>query len=74
MPRMRLRWVLATELRDDQIAVNGLFPGPVSTAAINADAADGEAGRRRWAPVGEWYKDPAEVAACTFRRGAAPLA
>lgn len=49
--------LLAAELREHQIAVNELVPGPVRGAATDAD----EAGRR-WAAAGEWYKDPADVA------------
>jgi 3-oxoacyl-[acyl-carrier protein] reductase len=55
--------ILAVELRESGIAVNELVPGPTRTsapgAAVGADDSEAE---RRWAAVGEWYKDPADVA------------
>lgn len=52
--------VLAAELRESQVAVNELVPGPTRTRPMDADGED-DAGRR-WAAIGEWYKNPAEVA------------
>jgi NAD(P)-dependent dehydrogenase (short-subunit alcohol dehydrogenase family) len=58
-----LRQILAVELRADDIAVNELLPGMVRTAAI------GQVGDEtpqivldHVAQVGEWLKDPADVA------------
>lgn len=59
-----LRQILAVELRGDRIAVNELLPGMVRTAAI------GQVGNEtpqivldHVANVGEWLKDPEDVAA-----------
>ena len=43
--------LLSAELREHQIAVNELIPGPTATAAIGDD----EAARQRWEARGEWY-------------------
>jgi len=55
--------VLAVELRSSNIAVNELIPGPTRTpgAAAGGAGPDPEA-ERRWADLGEWLKEPAEVA------------
>ncbi len=55
--------VLAAELRDSNIAVNELIPGPTRTPGMGTggDEHDGDA-ERRWKNRGEWLKDPAEVA------------
>jgi 3-oxoacyl-[acyl-carrier protein] reductase len=54
--------VLAAELRESNIAVNELIPGPTRTPGMSADGEhDSEAGQR-WTDLGEWFKDPAEVA------------
>lgn len=50
--------LLAAELRERNIAVNELIPGPTATVAIGDD----DAARRRWEARGEWYKQPADVA------------
>jgi NAD(P)-dependent dehydrogenase (short-subunit alcohol dehydrogenase family) len=50
--------LLSAELREHQIAVNELIPGPTATAAIGDD----EAARQRWKARGEWYKQPEDVA------------
>jgi NAD(P)-dependent dehydrogenase (short-subunit alcohol dehydrogenase family) len=58
-----LRQALAVELRADQIAVNELVPGMVRTAAIGM--VDGETPQivlDHVAHVGEWLKDPEDVA------------
>jgi NAD(P)-dependent dehydrogenase (short-subunit alcohol dehydrogenase family) len=58
-----LRQALAVELRADQIAVNELVPGMVRTAAIGM--VDGETPQivlDHVAQVGEWLKDPEDVA------------
>jgi NAD(P)-dependent dehydrogenase (short-subunit alcohol dehydrogenase family) len=52
--------VLAAELRQDNIAVNELIPGPTRTPGMSAGS-DSEAGKR-WADLGEWFKEPADVA------------
>jgi 3-oxoacyl-[acyl-carrier protein] reductase len=50
--------VLAAELRGSRIAVNELIPGPTRVSATDRDGGTEE----RWAELGEWVKDPAEVA------------
>lgn len=58
-----LRQILAVELRSDNIAVNELLPGMVRTAAIGM--VDGETPQivlDHVAQVGEWLKDPEDVA------------
>ena len=50
--------VLAAELRGNNIAVNELIPGPTRTAGTGAGSETGQ----RWMDLGEWFKDPAEVA------------
>jgi NAD(P)-dependent dehydrogenase (short-subunit alcohol dehydrogenase family) len=52
--------VLAAELRQDNIAVNELIPGPTRTPGMSAGS-DSEVGKR-WADLGEWFKEPADVA------------
>jgi 3-oxoacyl-[acyl-carrier protein] reductase len=58
-----LRQILAVELRADRIAVNELLPGMVRTAAIGM--VDGETPQivlDHVEHVGEWLKDPEDVA------------
>jgi NAD(P)-dependent dehydrogenase (short-subunit alcohol dehydrogenase family) len=56
--------VLATELRADNIAVNELIPGPVRTPALDIFSGAGEEERaERVRAIGEWLKEPADVAA-----------
>jgi 3-oxoacyl-[acyl-carrier protein] reductase len=54
--------VLAAELRERGVAVNELIPGPTRTPSTIADGEPEGEIERRWADLGEWYKDPAEVA------------
>ena len=55
--------VLATELRADSIAVNELIPGPVRTPALDIFSGAGEEERAaRVRAIGEWLKDPDDVA------------
>lgn len=57
--------VLAAELRDAKIAVNELVPGPVRTPALTALGAtsdDADALETRVRAMGEWLKEPDEVA------------
>jgi 3-oxoacyl-[acyl-carrier protein] reductase len=56
--------VLATELRGDNIAVNELIPGPVRTPALDIFSGAGEEERaQRVRAIGEWLKEPEDVAA-----------
>jgi NAD(P)-dependent dehydrogenase (short-subunit alcohol dehydrogenase family) len=55
--------VLAVELRDANIAVNELIPGPVRTPALDTlSAAPEEERAQRIRAIGEWLKDPDDVA------------
>lgn len=54
--------VLAAELRESNIAVNELIPGPTRTPGTDAGDEDASAAERRWRDRGEWLKEPAEVA------------
>jgi 3-oxoacyl-[acyl-carrier protein] reductase len=54
--------VLAAELRESKIAVNELIPGPTRTPGMGTGGAPGGKAEQRWADLGEWFKDPAEVA------------
>ena len=55
--------VLATELRGDNIAVNELIPGPVRTPALDIFSGAGEEERaQRVRAIGEWLKEPEDVA------------
>ena len=55
--------VLATELRGDNIAVNELIPGPVRTPALDIFSGAGEEERaQRIRAIGEWLKEPDDVA------------
>lgn len=55
--------VLATELRSDNIAVNELIPGPVRTPALDIFSGAGEEERaQRVRAIGEWLKEPEDVA------------
>lgn len=55
--------VLATELRSDNIAVNELIPGPVRTPALDIFSGAGEEERaERVRSIGEWLKEPDDVA------------
>ena len=55
--------VLAAELRASNIAVNELVPGPVRTPAIGVfGTTDDDALTERIRGIGEWLKDPADVA------------
>ena len=55
--------VLAAELRGDDIAVNEIIPGPVRTPALDIFSGAGEAERaQRMRAIGEWLKEPEDVA------------
>jgi 3-oxoacyl-[acyl-carrier protein] reductase len=54
--------VLAAEFREFGVAVNELVPGPTRTSSTGADGESGGDFEQRWADLGEWVKDPAEVA------------
>jgi 3-oxoacyl-[acyl-carrier protein] reductase len=55
--------VLAAELRSDRIAVNELVPGPVRTPALDILSSGTEDERaERMRAIGEWLKDPEDVA------------
>jgi 3-oxoacyl-[acyl-carrier protein] reductase len=54
--------VLAAELRENNIAVNELIPGPVRTPGIGAGGEHDNEAEQRWMDLREWFKDPAEVA------------
>jgi len=55
--------VLAVELRASNIAVNELIPGPVRTPALDIFSGAGEEEReQRIRAIGEWLKDPDDVA------------
>jgi len=54
--------VLAVELRSASIAVNELIPGPTRTPGAAGGAEPDQEAERRWADLGEWLKEPAEVA------------
>jgi NAD(P)-dependent dehydrogenase (short-subunit alcohol dehydrogenase family) len=55
--------VLAVELRASHIAVNELVPGPTRTPGMGLDGSERDAEiERRWSEVGEWFKEPDEVA------------
>lgn len=60
--------VLALELRADGISVNEIVPGPVRTTMTGYGADDGRPDASTtnedvWASIGEWIKDPTDVAA-----------
>jgi 3-oxoacyl-[acyl-carrier protein] reductase len=55
--------VLAAELRPDNIAVNELIPGPVRTPALDRLTSGGDDAREVGVrAIGEWLKDPDDVA------------
>jgi 3-oxoacyl-[acyl-carrier protein] reductase len=55
--------VLAAELRNDRIAVNELVPGPVRTPALDILSSGTEEERaERLRAIGEWLKEPEDVA------------
>jgi 3-oxoacyl-[acyl-carrier protein] reductase len=54
--------VLAAELRQNNIAVNELIPGPTRTPGMGAGSEHGSETEQRWKDLGEWFKEPAEVA------------
>ena len=54
--------VLAAELRENNIAVNELIPGPVRTPGTSPGSEHDRRAEQRWADLGEWFKDPDEVA------------
>jgi 3-oxoacyl-[acyl-carrier protein] reductase len=55
--------VLAAELRENNIAVNELVPGPTRTPGMGADGSEHDSEiEQGWMDLKEWFKDPAEVA------------
>jgi 3-oxoacyl-[acyl-carrier protein] reductase len=54
--------VLAAELRGSAITVNELIPGPTRVAGPGADGERDDGTEQRWADLGEWVKDPDDVA------------
>jgi NAD(P)-dependent dehydrogenase (short-subunit alcohol dehydrogenase family) len=54
--------VLAAELRSAHIAVNEIVPGPVRTPALTSLGGENHALEERMRAMGEWLKDPDEVA------------
>jgi NAD(P)-dependent dehydrogenase (short-subunit alcohol dehydrogenase family) len=56
--------VLAAELRSARVAVNEIIPGPVRTPALSAlSGRDHDPGsEKRFRAMGEWLKEPDEVA------------
>jgi 3-oxoacyl-[acyl-carrier protein] reductase len=54
--------VLAAELRGSGIAVNELIPGPTRVAGTGDDDERDDETEQRWADLGEWVKDPDDVA------------
>jgi NAD(P)-dependent dehydrogenase (short-subunit alcohol dehydrogenase family) len=58
-----LRRVLAAELRSSNIVVNELIPGPTRTPGMGIDGtAHDQDIERRWNDLGEWLKEPHDVA------------
>jgi 3-oxoacyl-[acyl-carrier protein] reductase len=54
--------VLAAELRAARIAVNEIVPGPVRTPALSALSGPNPGSEERYRAMGEWLKEPDEVA------------
>jgi NAD(P)-dependent dehydrogenase (short-subunit alcohol dehydrogenase family) len=42
--------------------VNELIPGPTRTPGMGTSGEHGSDAEQRWTDLGEWFKDPAEVA------------
>jgi NAD(P)-dependent dehydrogenase (short-subunit alcohol dehydrogenase family) len=55
--------VLAAELRASGIAVNELIPGPTRVAGPGDDGERDDGTEQRWTDLGEWVKNPGDVAA-----------
>ena len=54
--------VLAAELRTARVAVNEIVPGPVRTPALSTLGGDDRGLEERMGAMGEWLKEPDEVA------------
>jgi NAD(P)-dependent dehydrogenase (short-subunit alcohol dehydrogenase family) len=54
--------VLAAELRGSAITVNELIPGPTRVSGPGVDGERDDGTEQRWADLGEWVKDPDDVA------------
>jgi NAD(P)-dependent dehydrogenase (short-subunit alcohol dehydrogenase family) len=54
--------VLAAELREARIAVNEIVPGPVHTEALDRLGGSGATSPTQWQVLGEWFKEPSDVA------------
>jgi 3-oxoacyl-[acyl-carrier protein] reductase len=52
---------MAAELREHNIAVNELIPGPTRTPGMGVGGEPDTESEQRWMDLKEWFKDPSEV-------------
>ncbi len=65
--------VLAAELRAAKIAVNEIVPGPVRTPALSSLGGDDDGLESRVRAIGEWLKEPDEVARLALYLASLPI-